>query len=158
MLVMEVNARFNINSAKLIMHQHGLENMGSVQRFIDSEVIRLMGPYTPFRTGSLERSAIISTVIGSGKVRQNTPYARYLYYGEVYGPNLPIRNGKISFNEADGPIERWVSPKKKSPTGRGLKYDTSAHPLAGKRWFERMVADHKDEILNGARKIAGGKG
>lgn len=155
---MEVNARFNINSAKLIMHQHGLEDMGSVQRFIDSEVIRLMGPYTPFRTGSLERSAIISTVIGSGKVRQNTPYARYLYYGEVYGPNLPIRNGKISFNEADGPIERWVSPKKKSPTGRALKYNTSAHPLAGKRWFERMVADHKDEILNGARKIAGGKG
>lgn len=154
---MEINGKFNIEATKVIMNNHGLDNMGEVQRYIDSEVIRLMGPYTPFRSGTLERSAIVNTVIGSGKIKQATPYARYLYFGEVFGPNLPIRNGKISFNEADGPVERWVSPKKKTPTGRALKYDTNAHPLAGKMWFERMVADHKDGILDGARKIAGGR-
>lgn len=154
---MEINGKFNIEATKVIMNNHGLDNMGQVQRYIDSEVIRLMSPYTPFKSGTLERSAIVNTVIGSGKIKQSTPYARYLYYGEVFGPNLPIRNGKISFNEADGPVERWVSPKKKTPTGRALKYDKNTHPLAGKMWFERMIADHKDEILEGARKISGGR-
>lgn len=67
-----------------------------VQKYVDSTVLRLMKPYTPFRNGVLEKSATLSTVIGSGEIHQNTPYARYLYYGKVYGPNIPIKeNGAI---------------------------------------------------------------
>ena len=154
---MEIHGSFKINPVKLIMNKHGLGDMREVQKYIDNECIKLMSPYTPFLTGNLEKSAIRNTVIGSGRITQNTPYARYLYYGEVYGPNLPIRNGKISFNPEDGPIEKWVSPKKKYPTGRDIKYNKSGHPLAGKLWFERMKSDHTDDILRGARKIAGGR-
>lgn len=154
---MKFDGEFRIKSTDLLLKERGLEDGGRVQQFVDSECIRQMKPYTPKQIGVLENSAELNTVIGSGIIRQHTPYARYLYYGEVFGPNLPIRNGKISFNEEDGPIERWVSPKKKSPTGRELKYNKSVNPKAGKKWFERMKADHKDEILEGAKKVAGGK-
>ena len=127
------------------------EKLNRTQKLIDSECIRLIKPYTPFRNGFLERSATLGTVIGSGKIQQISPYARYLYYGEVYGPNFPIKENGI--------VIGWYSiPKmKKHPTGRNLKYDTSKHPQAGKMWFERMKADRKDEILRGAAAIAGGK-
>ncbi len=50
------------------------------QKFLDSEVLRDSGPYVPFRTGNLWRSGNTGTVIGSGKVEYNAPYARPMYY------------------------------------------------------------------------------
>ena len=122
---------------------------GPIQQFIDSEVLRLMVPYTPMDTGAMIQSAIAGTVIGSGKIEYNSPYARYLYYGEVYGPNIPKKENGI--------IVGYWSPPKKQPTGRPLTYSTERHPLAGKLWFERMKADHKDGILKGAIAIAMGR-
>ncbi|MBQ2470771.1 MAG: hypothetical protein II514_06270 [Ruminococcus sp.] len=126
------------------------ERIQRTQRFIDSETMRLMVPYTPMRNGILMESVKLGTVIGSGELRYLSPYARYLYYGEIYGPNIPIYEGSQ--------LVGYFSPKgkKKHPTGRPLKYDTSRHPQAGKLWFERMKADHGAEILEGAAKIAGG--
>jgi hypothetical protein len=120
------------------------------QMFIDSECIRLLAPYTPRSNGMLEQSVKLGTVIGSGELRYLSPYARYLYYGEVYGPNIPIYE--------NGQLVGFFSPKgqKKHPTGRQMVYDTSRHPHAGKLWFERMKADHKDDILKGAEAILGG--
>ena len=126
------------------------ERLRKAQAFIDSECMRLMVPYTPRRNGLLEESVKLGTVLGSGELRYLSPYARYLYYGEIYGPNIPIYEGEqlVGFFSPKG--------KKKHPTGRALIYDTSRHPLAGKKWFERMKADHADEIRAGAAKIAGG--
>ena len=126
------------------------QRLNEAQQFIDSECMRLMVPYTPRRNGMLEQSVKLGTVIGSGTLRYLSPYARYLYYGEVYGPNIPIFEG--------GQLVGFFSPKgqKKHPTGRQMNYDTSRHPQAGKLWFERMKADHADEICEGAAKIAGG--
>lgn len=122
---------------------------GPIQQFIDSEVLRLMVPYTPMDTGAMIQSAIAGTVIGSGKIEYNSPYARYLYYGEVYGPNIPKKENGII-------VGYWLPPKKQ-PTGRPLTYSTERHPLAGKLWFERMKADHKDDILKGAIAIVMGR-
>lgn len=126
------------------------QRLNEAQQFIDSECMRLMVPYTPRRNGMLEESVKLGTVIGSGTLRYLSPYARYLYYGEVYGPNIPIYEG--------GQLVGFFSPRgqKKHPTGRMMTYDTSRHPKAGKLWFERMKADHADEICEGAAKIAGG--
>lgn len=120
-------------------------NFQNVQEYVDSTVIRYMTPYTPMLNGILYKSAILGTTIGSGEIIQVAPYARYLYYGEVYGPNIPIYENEIL-------IGFW-SPPKKHPTGRELKYNTFRHPLAGKKWFERMKADKKDIILRGAQQI-----
>ena len=51
------------------------------QAWLDNEVLKDSDQYVPFRTGKLAQSGIIGTVIGSGKVIYNAPYARRLYYG-----------------------------------------------------------------------------
>lgn len=108
------------------------------QIIVDSECLRYMDPYIPYKTGALAKSAVIGTVIGSGEIIQRMPYARYQYYGEVYGPNIPLTAG--------GELIGFYSPSSKTPTGRPLQYDTTKHPQAGKLWFERMKADHLDDI------------
>lgn len=50
------------------------------QKFIDSEVLRDCEPYVPKRNGDLIKSGNTGTVIGSGKVIYNAPYAKRCYY------------------------------------------------------------------------------
>lgn len=127
------------------------EKLNTAQKVIDQQCIELMKPYTPFRNGFLEQSATLGTVIGSGEIQQIAPYARYLYYGEVYGPNIPI------FEKGnDEPIAYFSPPgQSKYPTGKQMEYDTTKHKLAGKLWFERMKSDRKDDILRAAAKSIG---
>ena len=137
-----------ISPARVMLVRRNLESGGKVQQFIDSECIRRMKPYTPFMSGTLERSSTIGTVIGSGTINQQTPYTHYQYYGVVYGDTIPIfRNGIL---------EGFYSPPVKRPTGRQLQYSTANHSKAGKMWFERMKADCKDDILRGAVRYSGG--
>ena len=141
---MKFNGHLEMKSTDILKKSRGLEPMGKVQKFIDQEVIRLMAPYTPFRMGMLEKGATLGTKIGSGEINQIAPYARFQYYG------------KVMVSAITG--SPWASRgEKKILTDKDLQYDTSRHPLAGKMWFERMKADKKDEILEGARKIAGAK-
>ena len=141
---MKFNGHLEMKATDVLMKERGLQDMGPVQKFIDSECIRLMAPYTPSRNGILEKSATFGTKIGSGEINQIAPYARFQYYG------------KVMVSSVTG--SPWASKgEKKILTDRDLQYDTSRHPLAGKMWFERMKTDKKDEILEGARKVAGAK-
>ena len=124
------------------------ENFHRAQCFVDSECIRRMDKYTPKRTGALIRSATLGTKIGSGHIVYNSPYARYQYYGEIYGPNIPIYK--------DGELMGWRSPPKKHPTGREITYSKDKNPNAQKLWFEKMKSEKGESILRGAQKIAGG--
>lgn len=92
------------------------------QQFVDHEVVRLMEPYTPKRTGRKIDIGASGTQYGSGEIRYNSPIARRNYY---------MNKG----------------------TGKGGMNAKSNRGLRGKQWFERMKADHKDEILKGAQKI-----
>lgn len=134
-----------------LLRRFHLEKGGLVQQAIDKSVIDWNLQYCPWETGSLAKSAYAATVLGSGKVVYPGPYARYLYYGEVYGPNIPV------FDDNTGEPTRFFSPpgQKKHPTGRKLQYSTDVNPLAGSFWFERMKADHKDDILREAKAVAG---
>lgn len=102
------------------------------QKYVDSEVLRLNEKYVPFRQGNLKRSGTLGTVIGSGDVRYIAPYARYQYYGKV-----------------------MVGPAPKRVTDRPLRYH-SGDANRGAKWFEVMKARHGQEIIRGARKLAGG--
>lgn len=55
-----------------------------VQFVIDEQVIKDSNYYCPEAEGTLKKSAITSSDVGSGKVKWNTPYAKRLYYGEDY--------------------------------------------------------------------------
>lgn len=138
---MQFNGRLEIKSTDILLRDRGLQDMGPVQKFIDQECIRLMAPYTPFRAGMLERSATLGTKIGSGEINQIAPYARYQYYG------------KLMVSSITG--SAWSHGESKVLTDNDLQYDKSKHPQAGPFWFERMKTDHKEDILEGARKVAG---
>lgn len=143
------DARLELDDLAGALERRGLTPGGRVQKFIDSEVIRLCDPKVPFDTGTLKHSAITASDIGQGLVVYATPYARYLYYGEVYGPNIP----RFEAGELAG---FWSPPgKKKHPTGRKLTYRGA--PERGAFWFERMKAEHREEIVRGAALMAGGK-
>lgn len=134
-----------INTEQFIK-KYGVGEGGHVQKTVDAAVIRECFPYVPFDEGILAGSANTATKIGGGEVIYDTPYARYLYYGEVYGPNIPkVENGEI--------VGYWSPPEKYS-TGRQLRYNTERNPQAGSHWFDRAMADHKDDILKEAQDAA----
>lgn len=83
-----------------ILRNHGMEAGGRVQKYIDSEVLRLSEPLVPKDTGMLITSGITSTQLGSGKVTYNTPYARRWYY-------MPA-----NFNEAPNRGNYWFERMK----------------------------------------------
>lgn len=143
------DARLDLDGLQDALEARGLKPGGKVQKFIDSEVIRLCDPKVPFATGVLKHSTITASVIGQGMVVYATPYARYLYYGQVYGPNIP----RYEAGELAG---FWSPPgKKKHPTGRKLTYNGA--PERGAFWFERMKAERGDDIIRGAAALAGGR-
>ncbi len=139
------------NGSAELLNKHGLQKGGPVQMAIDKAVIDYNLQYTPWETGTLAKSAYGATEIGSGRVVYPGPYARYLYYGNVMGPNIPV------FEDNTGIPTRFFSPpgQKKHLTGKKLTYSTDVNPLAGSFWFERMKADHAKDILKEAKSVAG---
>lgn len=105
-------------------HVNSEKEFSAKQKYVDSEVLRLSDPYVPFLTGTMKHSGITGTVLGSGEVDYTAPYARRNYY----------ENGGRGIE--------------------GLNASGGTKGLRGKFWFERMKADHKDEILRG---LKGGK-
>ena len=140
-------------SKAAMLRRFNLQSGGKVQQVIDKAVIDKSLAYVPWDSGTLGKSAYGATEIGSGKVVYPGPYAHYQYYGEIYGPNIPV------FDDDSGTPTRFFSPpgRKKHPTGRELQYKTDVNPLAGSFWFERMKADHLQEIIKEAEDAAKGK-
>ena len=73
------------------LKKRGLEDNGSVQKKIDSEVLRLCDPMVPKDSGELIRSGVRNTVLGSGKVIYDTIYARRWYYMSAMFVGAPTR-------------------------------------------------------------------
>lgn len=135
-----VKAHFNLKSADILLRDRGLQDMGPVQKYIDGECIRLMEMYTPRLNGALINSASTGSVVGGGVIQQAGPYAHYLYEGILFVSSVTGSS--------------WAKKDEiKVPTGKALQYYGGA--LRGKKWFERMVSDHKEELLKGAQEIAG---
>lgn len=145
----EIHARLELDGLQEILEKRGVMPGGRVQQRIDEDVLKFCKDKEPFRTGNLRNSAITASVIGEGLIVYSADYSRYLYYGEVYGPNIP----RFEAGELAG---FWSPPgKKKHPTGQKLTYQGA--PERGAFWFERMKAEHKDDILRAAAVMAGGR-
>lgn len=91
-----MKAGFTILATQVLMATRGIEVGGKVQKFVDSEVLRLTDPYVPMDSGVLKGSGTRSTKIGSGDVKYSTPYARRQYH-ENKGNGL---RGKMWFERA----------------------------------------------------------
>lgn len=77
---MDLKTRFTLLELNILLSKRNLQEQGEVQKFIDSEVLRLTDPYVPMDSGELKRSGTKHTKIGSGKVIYKTPYARRQYF------------------------------------------------------------------------------
>ena len=139
------DGKLKMDLPQAILKNHGFGLGGPIQKFVDSEVIRYCDPKVPFRTGTLKNSALTASSIGQGLVVYATPYAGYLYRGEVYGPNIPIMQ--------NGTLVGFRSPKQKHPTGRELTYNGA--PERGAFWFERAMSEHIKDIEQGVQTLAG---
>ncbi|SHN03844.1 Minor capsid protein [Anaerosporobacter mobilis DSM 15930] len=138
---MRFDAHLDMKPTAEMLKSHGLVEGGEIQKFVDSECLRVMSHYTPMLSGMMEKSATAGTVIGSGTIEYNSPYARFQYYGNVM------------IYEPTG--STWAPlGGKKVVTDRNLVHNTSRHPKAGPFWFDRAMQDHKEEILQGAQEIA----
>lgn len=67
------------------------------QEIVDSEVLRRCAPMVPKRTGALEKSGTLGTVIGSGEVQYIAPYARAQYYNTSQTRSYDSRRGGMWF-------------------------------------------------------------
>lgn len=126
---MKIYLQSDVDADK-ILRNRGLGSNGLVAKFMASEVKRLCEPYVPMQQGVMKNSAQIS---GNGKyLIYPGPYAHYQHTGEVYGPNIPLGDG------------RFISKAPKHPTGKRIQYHGG--PMRGDHWEKRMMADHKDDL------------
>lgn len=152
MITFDAKVHMPRNTAAMLQ-KFNLQQGGLVQQTIDKTVIDYNLAYCPWESGLMAKSAYGATQIGSGRVIYPGPYAHYQYYGEIYGPNIPV------FEDDSGVPTRFFSPpgQKKHPTGRSLDHATDVNPLAGPFWFERMKADRLQDIVQEAKSVAGVK-
>ncbi len=120
-------------------------NLREAQKLLNMQVVADCDPLIPFQQGALRNSVNYPQSIYGGEIEYNTPYAHYQYMGEVYGPNIPIR-------DSAGNVTGWYSPPQKHPTSRPLHYHTEG---TGDHWFEKAKEQHKDDWVRLVKETAG---
>lgn len=114
-------------------------NFADAQRYLDLRVIRDTEPFVPFDRGVLRNSAKYATRVGSGQVVYKTPYAHYLYNGEL----MVGVTSRSSYAKAGEPKEY---------TGRPLTYHT---PGTGAMWFEESKRKNLKSWVKGVKERVG---
>lgn len=92
----------------------------------------------------LESQGKVQQYIDSEVLRLSDPYIP-MDTGELKRSgtrSTKIGSGKVVWN---------------TPYARRQYYENKGKGLRGKMWFERMKGNHRDQILNGAAKIAGAR-
>lgn len=107
-----------------------IENSSAIGIFAATSWHRLYEQYVPMETGVLQGSVAISP----WEIKHTAVYARYQYYGQVYGPNYPIFQGGVAVGFFSPPGQR------KHPTGRSMVYSHSHHPKASAKWDQAAKA------------------
>lgn len=120
-------------------------NLRECQKVLNLQVAADCDPYIPFQQGQLRNSLVYPQGVYGGELEWNAPHAHYQYTGEVYGPNIPIK-------DSAGNTTGWYSPPKKRPTGRPLTYHT---PGTGKEWFEVAKERKGKQWIDLVKKTAG---
>lgn len=128
----------------------GLDEGGKVQKYIDSFVLYHSEPYVPGK--HIHDSGVIATKIGSGKVIWDTPDANYLYEGKLMVDPITLKGA--FFAPDYGFWSRPNTQKIMDPTGRDLVYHGGG--LRGSHWFDRMIENEMDDLLDGIVKLIGG--
>ena len=81
-----------------------------VQAPLDALILQDSNYFCPIKTGTLQKSAIINSRLGSGELVWKTPYARRQYYDYHKPPYQPNPNACGKWFEAAKArwLEKWV--------------------------------------------------
>lgn len=82
---MQVRIEMGVNS--LLNPNVPDKRINEAQKWLDNEVIKDCNPYVPFRDGDLATSVIRHTVLGSGQIVYQTPYAVRVYHSNGWNFN-----------------------------------------------------------------------
>lgn len=123
-----VDCNININSIAQIIHDHGLEDNGSVTVHLRNTVDRLSDPYVPMDSGILKNTKYYPN---SYSIKYISPYAHYMYKGELMLSPTGSSWARLG--------------QRKHYTGKSLKYKQS--PKRGANWCRRMVAERSQDIV-----------
>lgn len=123
------------------------KNIREAQKLLNLAVVGDCDPLIPFQQGALRNSVNYPGGIYGTEIEYNTSYAHYVYVGEIYSPNIPIR-------DSEGNITGWFSPpgKKKQPTGRKMEYHT---PGTTDHFFEKAKQQHGKDWIDLVKRTAG---
>lgn len=93
----------------------------------------------------LEEKGKVQQFVDSEVLRRTDPY-------------VPFLNGALKESGVRHTVIGGGQVVYKTPYARRQYFENKGGSggLRGKMWFERMKADHKDDILKGAIKMAGG--
>ena len=143
MLKITVNADITeVIAKKMAVASTKAEHIVAVQAAKDTS------PYVPMLTGSLN----VRTQVDGGNIIYPSPYARYLYNGNVMVDSV-TGHGTMRFIDKMGNEQiRFRKGATLKPTDRDLKYTKSAHPQAQDHWFEASKAQNIDKWLRVAEK------
>lgn len=109
-----MGVRVETKSFRELSKQLGIDEKGKVQKFIDKSVRDNLMAYVSFRTGKQEQSIKTGTVLGSGEVVINVPYAEM----QAYSKRIKKRDGK----RGTYPFERMKADKKDSILKQTIAY------------------------------------
>ncbi len=92
----------------------------AAQKFMDSEVLKDCEPYIPLRTGTLIKSGILGTDIGSGQVQWIAPYSKARYYSKSkVGTETGRLRGPQWFERAKAVRKtKWIAGARKIAGGQ----------------------------------------
>lgn len=130
----------HVDTSQLVKtFEHAVEPDEALMLHAHSRFAQYCAPYVPMESGTLSQT----THITPDYVEWTQEYAHYMYMGEIYGPNIPIKDN------ATGTIVGYFSPpgKQKHPTGRKLTYSNELHPQATDHWGDAAVAAHMPDLL-----------
>ena len=138
---MNIKANLILPPTNELIKSLGLNNGGKVQKYIDNFVFNNSEPYLPGY--HLYRDSKAANNPGSGQVIWNTLDANYLY------------EGKLMVDEVTH--SAWARPntqKIMDPKNRDLHYHGGG--LRNKKWFDKMIDDKMNDLLDGVGNIING--
>ena len=113
-------------------------NISEAQKKLNMQVVADCEEYIPMQQGALRGSVRYPEGIYGSEIAWNTPYAHYMYNGELY----LAENGSS-----------WAGKyEKKHPAGTPLNYHT---PGTGDHWFDRAKETHLQEWVDLVKREIG---
>ena len=148
---MKIKAKLELPSYEELSKITGLNKGGKVQQYIDQFVLYHSDNYTPGK--HINDSGRIGTQIGSGEVIWDSPDANYLYEGKLMVDPITLKGA--FFSPSYGFWSRPNTAKIMSPSGKNLVFHGGGN--RGDHWFDRMIENEMDDLLEGIEKIVSDK-